>query len=45
MDLLESNAKAVESLREELLLGVKAEGSGVADTADFDVSWIIGWSD
>jgi hypothetical protein len=35
----------VESLREELLLGVKSEGSGIADATDFDVAWILRWSD
>lgn len=44
-DLLESDELTVESLREELLLGVKAEGTGVADATDFDVSWIFRWGD
>ena len=35
----------VECLREELLLGVKPEGAGVADAPDFEVAWIFGWSD
>lgn len=35
----------VESLREELLLGVKSESAGVADAADFEVAWIFGWDD
>ena len=36
---------AVGGLGEELLLGVKSEGAGVADAADFKVAWIFGWSD
>lgn len=31
----------VECLREELLLGVKTEGSGVADATDFEVARIF----
>src|SRR5262245_53979083 len=45
VDLLESDVVTVESLREELLLGVKAEGTSVADAADFEMTWIFRWSD
>jgi hypothetical protein len=45
VDLLESDVMTVEGLREELLLGVKPEGAGVADAPDFDMAWIFGWSD
>jgi len=36
---------SIESLGEELLLGVKSERAGVADTTNFEVAWIFGWSD
>jgi hypothetical protein len=32
----------VESLRKELLLGVKPEGSGIADATDFEMAWVFG---
>jgi hypothetical protein len=39
-----SDEVSIESLGEELLFGVKSERAGVADTTDFEVAWIFGWS-